>query len=162
MTNQKQCSKCRNIKPLCEFTKDKSRKDGYCYHCTECRKGINRKVFENKNTHRELAPYKPNTGTFDRKIYSVRYRKYNHARMNSLYAKRRAAKKQATVSWACCDSIAAIYEECQRISLETGIEHHVDHIIPLINEYVCGLHVEFNLQIIPKEQNLSKSNKFVP
>lgn len=39
---------------------------------------------------------------------------------------------------------------------------HVDHIIPLQHELVCGLHVENNLQIISAERNMRKNNSFVP
>lgn len=38
---------------------------------------------------------------------------------------------------------------------------HVDHIIPLKHDLVCGLHVVANLQIIPGSENLSKNNRFV-
>lgn len=38
--------------------------------------------------------------------------------------------------------------------------HLVDHIIPLVNDAVCGLHVPWNLQVPTKRDNLRTGNKF--
>lgn len=74
-------------------------------------------------------------------------------------AARRFAKAKATPPWADLNKIAAIYEEAARISRETGIVHHVDHIYPLKGKTMCGLHVETNLQILAGTENLSKGNR---
>lgn len=44
-------------------------------------------------------------------------------------------------------------------SLQTGIDWHVDHMIPLQAKKVSGLHVWNNLQVIPAFMNLKKNNK---
>ena len=37
---------------------------------------------------------------------------------------------------------------------------HVDHVIPLAGEYVCGLHHHDNMQLLPGSVNLRKHNGF--
>ncbi len=90
------------------------------------------------------------------------WRARNRHLVNAKKAKREAAKLKATPSWADPKKIAAIYAEAARLTAETGILHHVDHIIPLVSKLVCGLHVETNLQVLPASVNQSKSNRTWP
>lgn len=73
---------------------------------------------------------------------------------------RQARKIKAQPAWVCCKELQAIYEQCRRVSEMIGIVYQVDHIVPLQGKLVCGLHVPWNLQIIPAWANLQKGNRF--
>lgn len=68
---------------------------------------------------------------------------------------------QATPMWADARVNEHIYVQCAQLSADTGGRFEVDHIVPLDNKLVCGLHVETNLRIITKSHNCSKKNRFV-
>jgi len=75
-----------------------------------------------------------------------------------------ARKKQivrATPPWVDRSAIREVYEEADRLTADTGILHHVDHIVPLQGETVCGLHVPWNLRAIPWVENVRKKNKLI-
>lgn len=59
-------------------------------------------------------------------------------------------------------AIAAIYAAARNISRESGVLHHVDHIIPIRGIGVAGLHVAWNLRIIPAIENQKKGNRVDP
>lgn len=74
-------------------------------------------------------------------------------------ARRRATKHGATPMWANLDAIKMVYKLARAITEQTGIKHHVDHVVPLQSKFVCGLHVEVNLQVIPWLENFRKANR---
>lgn len=80
----------------------------------------------------------------------------NRALVTSYKGKYRAARKMATPPWLTpehINEIRQVYKEARRLSLETGIPHEVDHIVPLAGGIVSGLHVPWNLRAIPKIEN---------
>ena len=95
------------------------------------------------------------------------FRKANPGKINALNTKRRAAELNATPPWLTpeqLEEIRKIYIKCSKISKKTGIKHHVDHIVPLQGKNVRGLHVPWNLQIIPAygpNGNMSKGNRMI-
>lgn len=70
-----------------------------------------------------------------------------------------AIRGTVTPRWADKKAIRAFYLEARRLSKETGVPHHVDHIIPLKGKNVCGLHVENNLRVVRGVDNQRKYNK---
>jgi hypothetical protein len=92
-------------------------------------------------------------------LYSIR----NRHILTALHAKRRARKLNATPDWLTVDDfehIQEFYTIAKMFKLYTGQDYHVDHIVPLQGENVCGLHVPWNLQVLTATDNLSKSNRF--
>lgn len=89
----------------------------------------------------------------DRAEYRKRYGKENPGKIGEWSSKKRAAKLKAIPKWYDKEKVNKLYELCP-----TG--YQVDHIIPLIHEYVCGLHTHENLQILPANLNAAKGNSF--
>lgn len=95
------------------------------------------------------------------KLYKARYLKQRailKAKWNryALYcANYRAAKKRATPPWADKAAIACVYEKA------AGLGQTVDHIVPLQGVTVCGLHVHWNLRVLPQPDNDSKGNRLI-
>jgi hypothetical protein len=87
-----------------------------------------------------------------------RYRKRNPGLMNAHCSARRARQLSATPAWLGPNDFVPIYTQAKEMTLQTGVPHHVDHIVPLKHDYVCGLHVPWNLQIIPAADNQRKKN----
>ena len=90
------------------------------------------------------------------------YRLNNPVKVKAQYAKSRAAKLQRTPKWLTQEhyiQIESIYALAKQLTEETGVLHHVDHIVPLQGKLVSGLHVPWNLRAIPATENLSKSNR---
>lgn len=69
---------------------------------------------------------------------------------------------QAWPEW-CAEhpGFAEVYAEAKR-QRELGRNVHVDHIVPICSDIVCGLHVPWNLGVMPAKSNLAKSNRYWP
>lgn len=92
---------------------------------------------------------------------SKRWRELNMGKVNAQIAKRRATALRATPTWAEHEQITALYEQARHLTETTGVDHQVDHIVPLNSEMVCGLHCIVNLQILTADANNRKKCKMV-
>lgn len=99
------------------------------------------------------------------RAYVKNYMSLNKHKINAKTVRRKALKIRAIPKWANYFFIEEIYDLAQRRSaLNTGgiAKWHVDHIVPLKSDLVCGLHVENNLQVIPAVENIRKHNRHWP
>lgn len=90
------------------------------------------------------------------KKYNIEYR----ARESERLARLKKERKLSNVAWANKELIAEVHKARIEKELETGIKHHVDHIIPIKGDIICGLNVHYNLRVIPASENMSKSNRY--
>ena len=126
--------------------------------CTDCEKEKNNSDIRKKY----MAEYAADNRAKLRKIASE-WRKNNKGKVNANTALRHTAKMQRTPSWLSKHDklhIKCLYQVAAMRTRESGCVWHVDHVIPLQGENVCGLHVPSNLQVIPAYDNVSKGNRY--
>ena len=145
----KHCTACDKKLPLTDFHKKGS---GYHSQCKQCRNASNRewnakcdyKRVRTPNPTKQKGICRPKK--FWRKLYKERV-------------------KEATPNWVKLhhlDQMQYLYDLRDDATILTGEEHHLDHIVPLNHPDICGLHVPWNLQVLPANLNLKKSNTWEP
>jgi hypothetical protein len=155
------CGKCALRLPTDYF----STKSTWCKYCHA--DYVRQHYLKNKQTYVDRAALRQKAlSTETKNKYNAlrsTWKKNNKGRVNAATARRHAAKVSATPAWLTADDhwwMEEVYDLASLRTAYTGIAWHVDHIIPLQGNTVCGLHVPSNLQVIPAAFNCSKSNKF--
>lgn len=159
----KYCKKCNNVKSINSFGIDAATNTGINRICKECVNDISglwKKQNRDALNNYQRAYYYKNIEVM--RLKSIEYQKNNKHIVNAYSAKKRASKLLATPKWLTINQLSDIkdfYFAAKQLELETGIKYHVDHVVPLQGKNVCGLHVPWNLQVIPASDNVRKSNK---
>lgn len=183
---KKTCTKCKEEKELEDFPKHKKMKDGHINQCKVCRSAYIKQHYKNnkeqyqKNSkqwredNKEYCQEYKKQYAKDKEEYLKEYRaawyqgRKNEPEFKTIRNKRkatyRATKLKATPIWSTNELQQLVIEEAYSLAQlrtkQTGITWHVDHIIPLQHNKVCGLHVAENLQVIPASENLRKNNTY--
>lgn len=127
---------------------------------SEAAKAAGKRYYE-KNREQVLAKAAGRPAEIKR-VYRKKWHENNPEERKAITSFRRRRFRKATPSWLTKEQKGAIkqlYIQAQRLTDLTGERYVVDHIVPLINDSVCGLHVPWNLRVITQEENLIKSNK---
>lgn len=149
----KKCSFCKILKNIDDFYKRTDKPHLLTSNCKKClvfNARLARAVWHLKNRERRL------------KAAKERYKK-DPSKALADWHKRRAIKTKACPNWLTKDhkkQINEFFTTAKDLRWLSNEPLHVDHIVPLKSKEVCGLHVPWNLQILPKTENLQKGARF--
>lgn len=157
----KTCVRCNNEKPkTSEFFFFRNKKKGwlssFCKVCKKEHRSNNMKSeLNNQRNRRALTKCKKCNGEKQKGFTYCSECKLTMKRDRKKYDKciYKSRLRKATPPWADKEYIRDFYEK-----RPDGF--HVDHIVPIRGEFVCGLHVKENLQYLPAKENMVKSNEF--
>jgi len=159
------CKVCGQNKPVEDFGLKKSKSGKYYprYLCNPCHTEYN-------TNSRKKAGRKTSTKTAERArersldyYYEHRYTPSFKSKVCAAAAAYRSASLRATPQWLTskqAQEIKDFYWLSKDLTAVSGEIYHVDHIVPLRGKNICGLHVPWNLQILPADINLSKGNSY--
>lgn len=170
----KACTKCGSEKDISLFSRSKSHAGGYSTWCKACHKQRRTETqskyyakqarWKKENKERVADYGRAYRQSEDQKAKAnartKRWVEQNKGRASALWASMKDARRTATPSWADFNFINFLYATRLYMQKETNTEWHVDHVVPVKGKRVSGLHVHFNLRVVPAKYNLQKSNKF--
>lgn len=174
----KTCTRCGIAKLVDEFHKDASKRDGRRPDCKVCVKVVaasyyqanidrilesSSKYYFNNRDKVLLRTAGWQAANQERaRAAAAKWQADNRYKVQAASAKRRASLKRAIPRWANLADIQRFYACAAKVTKQTGVMAHVDHIVPLQSDYVCGLHWAVNLTIMTDAYNKRKGNRWWP
>jgi hypothetical protein len=184
----KVCKRCLLAKDLTAFSRDRTRVGGRAHTCKTCvaetrpsrvgsetskkywqtfyaarKDAILAAQREDENRRQRARDYYAEHGERLRARQQQIQRTPEGQAAHAARQKRRvAAIARATPAWLSPEQkaqIAHTYWHAKDASLVTGESYHVDHVAPLQGRLVCGLHVPWNLRVVPADVNLRKHTR---
>ena len=161
--SRKTCYSCKQTKIKLDFNKHKMMRDGYlnlckaCFYETKKEKRLanpdSRK--EEHKRLRERLGFMTRQEYFEKRLLNAKGRK---ASANQYAHKRRLKLRISEFT----ELDQFVFDEANRLKelrkKTTGIDWHLDHIVPLNHKNACGLHNAFNFQVVPAIWNVRKQN----
>ena len=149
----------RNYRALNSETRRQSDAAYYAANRERCKANSREYWALNKDKMHETARKWSQENRDKNAAAQIRYRKANPHKVNARAAERR--RKHRMFGEMFKQEIYVVYEKAREISKRTGVSHPVDHIVPLNGKTVSGLHVPWNLQILPAKVNQSKGARLL-
>jgi hypothetical protein len=164
---EKRCVTCGVIKFLDNFYNEKKNADGRMRQCIECNKA-ERAIYRQNNREKERIRSRLYGGENKELVKNrvKRWRKNNPGKNRALRRMREVQRIYACPPWAqkglIREQILAHYLHAEWLESVTEEKMHVDHIVPLCSDFVCGLHVPANLIVLTAEDNMRKNAYWWP
>jgi post-segregation antitoxin (ccd killing protein) len=161
------CKKCRSANTLKNYYSDQE------VHKSKFREYYSQRKNANPNLSAELyAKNREKSLEYSRDYYQANaeerkakqrlWSKTNRGIANALGRRYKLKKAKATPLWLTPEQIynmQCTYKVAAQLSETSSQKWHVDHIVPIRGKDVCGLHVPWNLQLLPAKMNMQKGNR---
>lgn len=100
----KECAKCKSVKPLADYSSDRSKSDGKCSYCKQCKSGIDKKYKEaNKEKVRKMDKdyYSKNQDKIKERarVWYNNNKERHQSRAKAYYAEKYVDIKQTQSLW---------------------------------------------------------------
>ena len=153
VTKSRICSECRENRKEIYGDLDKERYSKKKSHILNKKKEyyINNKQEINRKAKKSHQERRVSRLQSQRKYYAK-----NKCDAYARAAKRRALIAGSIPAWFDREAVNMVYKMAKVWNC------HVDHVVPINSDIVCGLHTWENLQLLPKEVNASKGNRAWP